>query len=248
MRLPILAAAFALIAAATLGDTRAQTAEPAQAERPVVIELYTSQGCSACPRANRLIAQFSHDPSVLALTFPVGYWDYLGWEDTFAQPQFTSRQRAYERSLQFHGAFTPQLIIGGVRQSGAADWDEARAMLDDVKRLPTREGAPRVTIVRGDNGRIRVNITGEAQRATPADIWFFTYDPGPLVVWVTRGDNANRTVLHYNLVRTMARIGQWNGTSIWFERQRCQPQCAIVVQEANGGAILAAGATRRPPR
>ncbi|HWA01136.1 MAG TPA: DUF1223 domain-containing protein [Caulobacterales bacterium] len=247
MRRFVLAAALALFAAATLGDTRAQTPPLASAAHPVVLELYTSQGCSACPRANRLVAQFMREPDIVALTFPVGYWDYLGWEDTFAQPQFTSRQRDFEHALQTRGPFTPQLVIGGVRQMSADDWDEARAAINEV-RARSHEGKPRVTIARGQNGRVHVSISGETPRATPADIWFLTYDPGPLVVWVTRGDNANRTVLHYNLVETIARIGQWNGAATSFDRNRCQPQCVVIVQEQDGGQILGAAMTRRQGR
>lgn len=250
MRLPALAAALTLIAAAVFSDVRAQTPsqQPAASGHPVVLELYTSQGCSACPRANRLVAQFARDPDVVALTFPVGYWDYLGWTDTFAQPQFASRQRDYARKLQFHGAFTPQLILDGARQMSPDDWDEVRSAVNEERARPPHEGEPRVTITRSESGRVRVNISGEAVRAMPADIWLLSYEPGPLVVWVQRGDNANRTVLHYNLVSAISRVGQWNGAPLWFERTRCSPQCAVLLQEQNGGPILAAAMTRRETR
>ena len=239
--------AAALVAAAmAAGSACAQTA---QERRPVVLELYTSQGCFACPRANRLVAEFARDPNVIALTFPVGYWDYLGWDDTFAQPQFSARQRDFERAMNFRSPFTPQLIIGGVRQVSAADWDEARATLDEVAAAPPRAGAPRVSIARLDpHSTAHITISAEAPRSTPADIWFLAYDPGPISVWIERGENAGRTVVHYNLVSKIERAGTWNGAAASFDHSRCYPQCAVIVQEPDGGPILAAAITRRHTR
>ena len=96
MKARFLAVALLLLAAQPEGAL----AQPASARAPVVVELYTSQGCSQCPRANRLLGEFSREPGIIALTFPVGYWDYLGWVDTFAQPEFTDRQRAFSRALR----------------------------------------------------------------------------------------------------------------------------------------------------
>src|SRR5690606_18419385 len=118
------------LAAAAL-PARAQT----QGERAqMVVELYTSQGCTQCPRANRLLGMFSRDDGVLALTFPVGIWDYLGWHDTFAQPEFAERQRSYSQTLRVRGRFTPQLVVNGARTISASDWDEARATYDGARR------------------------------------------------------------------------------------------------------------------
>jgi len=235
--------AAALVVAATMGG--GVWAQTAAERRPVVVELYTSQGCFACPRANRLVAEFARDPNVIALTFPVGYWDYLGWTDTMAQPEFSDRQRDFERAMQFRSPFTPQLIMNGVRQVRAADWDEARATLDEVAGMPPREGAPRVTISRNDHSIAHITISGEAYRSTPADIWFLEYDPGPIAVWISRGENANRTVVHYNIVQRITRVGNWNGAPVWIDRGGCFPQCVVIVQEPDGGPILAAAITRR---
>ncbi|MES1157304.1 MAG: DUF1223 domain-containing protein [Alphaproteobacteria bacterium] len=234
----------AALCVATMAGSLAR-AQTAPERRPVVMELYTSQGCFACPRANRLVAEFARDPDVIALTFPVGYWDYLGWSDTFAQPQFSNRQRDFERAMQFRSPFTPQLIIGGIRQVSAGDWDEARATLDEVRAMAPRAGAPRVSITRIDRGIGHITISGETLRSTPADVWFIGYDPGPVSVWVERGENANRTVVHYNIVRWIERAGTWDGGAMTLDRPRCQPQCVVIVQEPNGGPILAAAATRR---
>ncbi|WP_395647456.1 DUF1223 domain-containing protein [Terricaulis sp.] len=232
---------LALAATATAAEAQEETHRP-----QVVVELYTSQGCTQCPRANRLLGRFSHEDGVLALTFAVGIWDYLGWSDTFAQPAFGDRQRAYSRALRVRGRFTPQLVMNGARQVSASDWDDARAALEESRAAPRHENAPDITISRLRNNRVRVTVG--SGRPTHADIWLVAFDPGPLTVVVAGGVNVNRTVAHYNVVRTIERIDTWNGTATWFERPRCTPECAVIVQEPDGGRILSAAYTYRAGR
>lgn len=240
----LVAAALALwICAST---AHAQTAPQAQRRTPAVVELYTSQGCIQCPRANRLLGEFSREPDVLALTFAVSYWDYLGWRDTFAQPTFIDRQREFSRRMQRRSLFTPQLVFNGQREASASDWDEARAILDEEKARPPVPGAPRIELQRLPGGRTRIAIGQGDAPAEPADIWIMSFDPGPVTVYVAAGENARRRISHYNLVRTIARVGEWDGSPVYFQRDHCNPQCAAIVQERNGGHILAAGFT--PPR
>jgi hypothetical protein len=125
--LAALAVAIVALATPALAQTQGRRAA-------MVVELYTSQGCTQCPRANRLLGIFSREDDVLALAFPVGIWDYLGWQDTFAQPEFAERQRAYSQTLRVRGRFTPQLVVNGARTISASDWDEARAIYDDQQR------------------------------------------------------------------------------------------------------------------
>lgn len=244
MKARFLAAVMLMLAASP--DARAQTAQPVRA--PVVVELYSSQGCSQCPRANRLLGELSREPGLIALTFPVGYWDYLGWADTFAQPEFDNRQRAYSRSLRTRAPFTPQLIIDGMRQTSAADWDEARAALDQVQHTPAAEGAPSLRIRRLPNHLARIDIGAGAVRGGSADVWLLSVESGPLSVMIRGGENANRVVSHYNLVRRVWRIGTYTGASVWYERPRCTPECAVLLQEPNGGRIIAAAMTPRERR
>ena len=236
--------ALAIAIAATATPALAQT----QGRRAaMVVELYTSQGCSQCPRANRLLGIFSRENDVLALTFPVGIWDYLGWHDTFAQPEFADRQRTYSQTLRVRGRFTPQLVVNGARTISASDWDEARAIYDDQQRAGWPTNAPDISLTLLRNGRARATISSGAPGAN-ADIWMLAYDPGPLTVVITGGVNRNRSIPHYNLVKWIERVGVWDGTAVWHERQRCQPECAVIVQEPNGGRILAASYTHRPTR
>ena len=209
---------------------------------PVVVELYTSQGCDDCFRANRLIGEWKRDPGLIALTFPVGYWDYLGWSDTFAQVDFSNRQRDFSRTLHTRAPFTPQLVIDGVTQVSASDWDEARGALTEVQATPAAEGAPNVTLTRTPTA-LHINIEGGVMRA-PADIWLLSVDPGPLAVAILYGENANRVMIHYNLVRRIRNVGTWRGAPMSFDATHCLPQCAVLVQNQNGGRILAAAMTR----
>lgn len=222
----------------------AAVAEPASAQTQgkravAVVELFTSQGCIQCPRANRLLGSFTRDDDVLALTFPVGIWDYLGWHDTFARPEFSDRQRRYTRTVRGAGRFTPQLIMNGSQQFSASDWDEAHAVFDQVRAEGWPTSAPELSIVRLRNSRVRVTV-GARERARPADIWLVAYEPGPITVVVAAGVNINRTVSHYNLVRSLERLDTWNGEAVWYERAHCAPECAVLVQEQYGGPIIAA--------
>ena len=233
-----LAAALFLGFAAYANPVHAQTTQRAQS----VVELYTSQGCTQCPRANRLLGMFSREEGVLALTFPVPIWDYLGWRDTFADQDFGDRQRAYSRTLRVRGRYTPQLVINGSAAMSASYWDEARASLDQAQQTPLT-WTPSIGITQLRYSRVRVALGTGPRRAEPADVWMVVYDPGPVTEYVTRGVNINRRVYHYNLVRAMYRLGRWDGSAVYFEYSRCNPACAVLIQEPSGGRILAAAYT-----
>ncbi len=229
---------LALLVVALAAAVPSAWAQPAPARGPVLVELYTSQGCSACPRANRLLGELSHERDVLALTFAVGYWDYLGWIDTFARPEFADRQRAYARSLRFRAPYTPQLIVDGAAQARASRQEEARVALDEARAAPPAGAPPPITLSRAGN-RIRIAVGPGATPAQAADIWMITFDSGPLNVLITRGENAGYRVAHYNLVRRIARVGVWTGGEVAAESSRCSPRCAIIIQAPQGGRVLA---------
>jgi hypothetical protein len=208
----------------------------------VVVELYTSQGCGQCPRANRLLGMFAREDDTLALTFPVGIWDYLGWHDTLARREFSDRQRVISRRLRARGRYTPQLIFNGASQESASYWDEAREAIEHARQQPLRN-APNVRLTRlAENRTVRVTI-GEGARRENADVWVIAYDPGPVGAYVGSGVNQYRTIYHYNLARWMTRVGVWNGEAASYERARCAPKCAVIVQDRNGGPIIAAAFT-----
>ncbi len=228
--------AAALLALALLAPVaNAQTSRQAE----VVVELYTAQGCDQCPRANRLLGMLAREENTLALTFPVDIWDYLGWEDTLADPAFTNRQRAYSRALRVRGRFTPQLVLNGASQLSASYWDEARTAFDQA-RAERATLAPEITITRVRTNSVRVTIGAGRARTTSADVWVMSYDEGPVDVYISRGINRYRRVFHYNVVTAIANLGAWNGGAVWFDRTRCAPACAVIVQEPYGGRVIAA--------
>jgi hypothetical protein len=226
----------------------AALAAPARAQiagerADVVVELFTSQGCSQCPRANRLLGQFRQEDGVLALTFAVDMWDYLGWADTFAQPEFDQRQRAYGRSMRTRGRVTPQIVLNGAQPLNTYDWDEARAQFERVRQQSLALGPNDLSITRLSSGRVRIALGANA-RAAGADVWAVGYEARPMVVAVTGGINRDRSVMHYNVVQSLDRVATWDGRPAFYQR-RCQPECAVIVQAANGGPILGAAYTRR---
>ncbi|HJW42580.1 MAG TPA: DUF1223 domain-containing protein [Rhizomicrobium sp.] len=223
MRRTVLAGA---VAAAALAG-----AMPAEAQQPVVVELFTSQGCSSCPPANASLAAVAPRTDVLALSFGVTYWDYLGWKDTFAQKKFTDRQVAYEAGLGHNGPFTPQIVI-----NGAADTVGNRQ--SDVEHL--------ISSARLNGPAIELNDNAVTVAAAPAqgeaDVWLVRYDPRTIQVPVARGENEGATLPHRNVVHELTRLGAWSGRAVQFPIPPSPPglRSAVLIQKARGGAIIAA--------
>ncbi|MGE0046191.1 MAG: DUF1223 domain-containing protein [Hyphomonadaceae bacterium] len=204
---------------------------------PILVELYTSQSCAECWSANRLVGQLAREQDVIALTFSVDYWNYLGWRDTFSQRAFSQRQRAFGRALRARGLMTPDVIVNGVAHVRGARAEPVRDLIAQMRAAPTAP-APRIAI-RQLSYRARVEITAPRAPIVPADIWAVAFDPGPIMQTVGSGDNAGRNVPHYNLVRSIERIGYWEATRESFSGVLCRRACAIIIQAPNGGPVLA---------
>jgi len=196
-----------------------------------VVELFTSQGCSSCPPANASLGAVATRPDVLALSFGVTYWDYLGWKDTFAQPQFTERQVAYEQGLGHSGPFTPQIVVNG-------EADTVGNRQSDVEHLIA---AARLTgpVIELKNNVVSV-ANAPAQGET--DVWLVRYDPRTINVSVARGENEGVTLPHTNVVRELARLGGWSGGAATFAISPAPAGLltAVLIQKPHGGAIIAA--------
>jgi len=115
LTLPLVALLFSSIAPAAFTPTA--SAQDAALHPTHVVELFTSQGCSSCPPANRFVTKLAKDPSTLVLSYGVTYWDYLGWMDTFGDPEFTQRQRDYRDAFGASNIYTPQIVLGGSAHS-----------------------------------------------------------------------------------------------------------------------------------
>ena len=201
-------------------------------QSPTVVELFTSQGCSSCPPANANLVKLSNDPEILALSFSVTYWDYLGWKDSFGKPEFTKRQATYEPALGQSGPFTPQMVINGHYSTVGFDLREIRAHIASEKKL----SGPAIKLTK----QVATIDAGDA--LAPADVWFVRYDPGTVEVPVSRGENAGATLPHAHVVRALVYLGTWNGKALSLPLPSAQngSKSAIIIQAQNGGKVLAA--------
>lgn len=234
-----LSASLAVAATGAEQGARAGAPEAAIAE-PVVVELFTAQGCVACPEANRLVEDLAERPGIIALTYSVDYWDYLGWTDTFAKPEFADRQRAYQDNLRLRDVYTPQIVVDGRRQVSGARPPEVRAAV--AEEAARRVWPPEVQFM-ASGGRVAVG-SGDPPEGG-ADVWLVRYAPGPETVEVRDGDNRGQSVRHVNVVREIIRLGDWRGRPQIFRMPPAESgelSTAVLVQARSDGRILAAAA------
>ena len=186
-------------------------ADPARA----VVELFTSQGCSSCPPADALLAEYSRQPDIVALSLPVNYWDYLGWKDTLAHVAFTERQKAYAHSRKDRQVFTPQMIVNGKKSSIGSD----RAEIERAIQATTkgRSALPVAITLSERNGTVSIAVE-ETPDTThrDAEIWVLPVLKSQTVP-IERGENRGKTITYANVVRGLTRIGEWHGGSARFE-------------------------------
>jgi hypothetical protein len=197
----------ALLAVAALA-----TALPAGAEPRAVIELFTSQGCSSCPPADRLLGELARDPSLIALSLPIDYWDYIGWKDTLAKPRHTARQRFYARTRGDGDVFTPQVVVNGVTHAVGND----KAAIEQAIAESRREGASLslpVNVAVAD-GKLNVTIPAAADKAG-GEVWLCALGTA-IPVAIARGENSGHTVTYHNVVRRWVKLGDWTGTARTF--------------------------------
>lgn len=213
---------------------------PVVAKPPVVVELFTAQGCSSCGKANTYLTTLAERPDVIALTWPVDYWDYLGWKDTFAKPEFTERQRAYERRLGVRDVYTPQVIVDGAAQASGAKTETVEKLIREALRAPSDPPDMKVLA----NGRIAVG-SGRPPRGG-GDVWLVRYDPREQQVEVKAGDARGQVVPHRNVVRQAVRLGAWNGRPVVFRPPAPSEDGleTLILVQAKGGKIL--GALKAP--
>ncbi|HEX3673018.1 MAG TPA: DUF1223 domain-containing protein [Rhizomicrobium sp.] len=224
MRIKALGAAAVLLVsgAAQAGDSA----------HPTVVELFQSQGCSSCPPANANVMALSDRPDVLTLSLGVTYWDYLGWKDTFASPQYTDRQRDYARAFHRRDVFTPEVVVNGREDVVGTD----RAELEALIKRSARTSEPDITLTPGA-------VTVGAGGAQAAQVWLVRYDPNIVQVPVTRGENSGVTLPHRNVVHELVKLGDWNGKEASYaipSSPNKEWRAAFLLQQGPGGPIIAA--------
>ena len=175
-----------------------------------VVELFTSQGCSSCPPADKVLGGLAQDPAILAVSLPVDYWDYIGWRDTLASPIFTARQKAYAAAGGQNQVYTPQAIVNGLQDAVGSD----KIAIDQaMSRTRTGAGVMAVPLeVSVDGGTIKVSV-GDAPAGAPqeAGVYLLALERSQSVK-VQRGENAGTTLTYANVVRAIIKIGEWHGT------------------------------------
>ncbi|WP_304175297.1 thioredoxin family protein [Phenylobacterium aquaticum] len=213
------------------------------ARPPVVVELYTAQGCASCGEANAYLGKLAERPDVLALTFPVDYWDYLGWADTFAKPEFALRQKAYVAKLSLREPYTPQVVVDGRAQVGGLQTDKVEKLV--AAAADARRRGPDMVF----HGLRRIDVgTGVAPKGG-AEVWLVRFDPREQDVVVKKGDNKGQTVAHTNVVREIAKLGLWRGKPVTFKIPAATEDglaMAVLVQAPKGGKVLGVARKAEP--
>lgn len=211
---------------------------------PMVVELFTSEGCSSCPPADALLGELAQRQYVLPLSFHVDYWDYIGWKDRFADPLYTRRQRAYAEAQGSSMVYTPQMIVAGAIDVVGSD---RKAVEKALKTAYTRNTMYGIQVVREQDGKIVAQFP-EAPIGVPATIWLVTYQKSA-ESHVKAGENSGRNLMTYNVVRSLQKVGMWNGSATEIElaldqaaKANSPDACAIIANQAEHGPIIAAAA------
>jgi len=203
----------------------------AEAPRPIVVELFTSQGCSSCPPADALLSELAGRADVLPLAFHVTYWDRLGWRDPFSLPLATDRQRSYQSLLDTETIYTPQMIVEGRTDVVGSDRAGVRAALAAAQPGPS---VP-MTLTTSAAG-LSISVGAGAGEAS---VLLVGYDPAHRTA-VPRGENAGRQLSESNIVRSLKRLAHWQGQSLSLSSPQPLGERAAVLLQARDGRILGA--------
>jgi hypothetical protein len=227
------------------------TVDFAVAEPRAVVELFTSQGCSSCPPADKIIGELARDPAVIALSLPIDYWDYLGWKDTLADARFSARQRAYSQVRGDRDVFTPQVIVNGSTHLVGSN----RAGIDSaIKTVDKTSGVMAVPVslaVEGKEIKVSVAAAPPGDPAKQGEVWICAVSKA-VPIEIGRGENRGRQVVYHNVVRNLLKVGDWTGAaehwSVPLENVVADGVDAAAVYVQNGsrdkpGAMLGAAFT-----
>jgi hypothetical protein len=183
---------------------------PAVADPRAVVELFTSQGCSSCPPADKVIGELAKDPSVIALSMPIDYWDYLGWKDTLADARFSARQQAYSRVRGDRGVYTPQVVVNGSAHVIGSDREGIEGAIDHKV-----EGVMSVPVSMSQAGK-QITVSVAASNKSPAamhgEVWICSISK-EVSIAIGRGENRGREITYHNVVRNLLKVGDWNGSA-----------------------------------
>jgi hypothetical protein len=184
---------------------------PAHADPRAVVELFTSQGCSSCPPADKIIGELARDPSVIALSMPIDYWDYLGWKDTLADARFSARQKAYSHVRGDRDVYTPQVVVNGAAHVIGSDRAGIEGAIKETRKADAVMSVPVTMSLSGKQINVSV-AAGKAPNAAHGEIWICSVS-NAVPILIGRGENRGREITYYNVVRNLLKVGDWNGSS-----------------------------------
>ena len=183
---------------------------PACAEPRAVVELFTSQGCSSCPPADRIIGELAKDPDVIALSLPIDYWDYLGWKDTLADSRFTARQKAYSHVRGDRDVYTPQVVVNGATHVIGSDRARIDGAISETRKSSGVMSVPVTMTVSGK--QLTVAVAESKGPAGHGEVWICSVSKA-VPISIGRGENRGREITYHNVVRNLLKVGDWNGAS-----------------------------------
>jgi hypothetical protein len=211
--------------------------------RPVVIELFTSQGCSSCPPADSFMAELKAMPGVVAMSFNVDYWDYLGWRDTLASPANSQRQYSYAKTRGDMDVYTPQIIVDGTTHFVGSNHAVIRAAIERSLNSSRSTWIPMAITSTGKEIAIAVDAVPDGMQRQDATVWFMAIAP-ELAVKIERGENAGRDMVYYNVVRRLVPAGMWHGEPVTLNLPKddlmaeCCKGCVALLQAKSVGPII----------
>jgi hypothetical protein len=215
------------------------TAQSAQGEPRAVIELFTSQGCSSCPPADKLLGELAADSSLVAISVPIDYWDYLGWKDTLADPHNTVRQKAYAHARGDGQVYTPQVVVNGSLHALGSDKLAIERAIAESRKNGGKPVLP-VTLAPTD-GQLVVAVADGAE--TRAEVWLCGLMKA-VTIAIGRGENKGRTITYHNVVRRWVKLGDWTGKA----HSWTVPMQTLKGAGIDEAAILVQGGTMEKPK
>jgi hypothetical protein len=215
--------------------------------QPIMIELFTSQGCSSCPEADAFMGDLQARQDVVAVSFNIDYWDYIGWRDTLASHENTLRQQAYAKVLSSHQVYTPEMVIDGDENVPGNQRDKALAIIEHCKTEDVDDRIPVTLRLAGDE----VDVDLGAGPKREATVWM-AHTASSRTVDIGRGENRGRVVTYHNVVRSFAAVGKFSGDPMTLRLPiKGQPGensdgIVVWVQTGEMGKILGAAQIKLP--
>jgi hypothetical protein len=226
-------------------EVQGQAPATSPAQTKAVVELYTSQACSSCPSADALLGRLAKRNDIIAISWSVDYWDYLGWRDTAARPEFTERQKAYAKKLGDGMVYTPQAVVNGLVHVNGSDEGKLERAIDKSFKTFTGARVPVRLSAADDKLVAEIGAAPEGAQVKEATVWLAPI-AGSVEVQIAKGENRGKTLAYSNVARGLIPVGTWTGKPMTVRLDRHSvmygdaDRCALLLQQGRGGPIVGA--------